>query len=45
MGQGGIELAVWPTLADVGATIADNFGVRMPEFGTSFVRELNKKTV
>lgn len=30
------------TFADVGATIADNFGVNMPEFGKSFLSLLKK---
>lgn len=30
------------TFADIGATIADNFGVKMPEFGKSFLSLLEK---
>ncbi len=37
---GGKELAVRKTFADIGATVADNFGVRLPEHGTSFLAEL-----
>lgn len=31
------------TFADIGATIADNFGVKMPEFGKSFLSLLEKR--
>ena len=37
----GKELPVRKTFADIGATIADNFGVKMPEHGVSFLKELN----
>ncbi|MET3209031.1 UNVERIFIED_CONTAM: phosphopentomutase [Paenibacillus sp. PvR008] len=37
---GGQELAVRKTFADIGATVADNFGVKLPEHGTSFLAEL-----
>ncbi|MDN4080273.1 phosphopentomutase [Paenibacillus polymyxa] len=37
---GGKELAVRKTFADIGATVADNFGVKLPEHGTSFLAEL-----
>ncbi|MGM0874076.1 MAG: phosphopentomutase [Bacillota bacterium] len=36
----GKELPIRETFADVGATIADNFNVKMPAFGTSFLPEL-----
>lgn len=36
----GIELPVRETFADIGATIADNFNVTMPEFGKSFLNEI-----
>ncbi|TDL34680.1 phosphopentomutase [Jeotgalibacillus sp. S-D1] len=36
----GKQLAVRNTFADVGATIAENFNVKKPAFGTSFLREL-----
>ena len=36
----GRELPIRTTFADVGATIAENFGVKMPEYGTSFLQEL-----
>lgn len=36
----GIELPVRQTFADVGATVAENFNVKMPEYGTSFLKEL-----
>lgn len=32
-----VNLGTRDTFADVGATIADNFGVKMPEYGTSFL--------
>lgn len=34
------ELPVCKTFSDIGATIADNFGVTMPQFGQSFLQEL-----
>ncbi|KAE8561590.1 phosphopentomutase [Paenibacillus polymyxa] len=37
---GGKELVVRKTFADIGATVADNFGVKLPEHGTSFLAEL-----
>lgn len=39
--QEGKELPVRKTFADIGATVAENFNVKMPEHGTSFLRELN----
>ncbi|OES44439.1 phosphopentomutase [Domibacillus iocasae] len=36
----GEELAVRETFADIGASIADNFNVTMPEYGKSFMEEL-----
>lgn len=36
----GYELPLRTTFADIGATIAENFGVKMPEYGTSFLQEL-----
>ncbi|OQP06023.1 phosphopentomutase [Geobacillus sp. 46C-IIa] len=38
--QGGKPLPIRETFADVGATIADNFHVRLPPYGTSFLAEL-----
>lgn len=38
--DGGKELAVRKTFADIGATVADNFGVKLPEHGASFLAEL-----
>ncbi|KAF0816934.1 MULTISPECIES: phosphopentomutase [unclassified Cytobacillus] len=38
--EDGKELTVSETFADVGATIADNFNVRMPAFGKSFLNQL-----
>jgi phosphopentomutase len=36
----GKELPVRNTFADIGATIAENFNVKLPEHGTSFLKEL-----
>jgi phosphopentomutase len=36
------DLGIRSTFADIGATIADNFNVEMPEFGTSFLEEIRK---
>lgn len=36
----GKALPMRETFADVGATIADNFNVKMPEYGTSFLNDL-----
>ncbi|MGW8826424.1 phosphopentomutase [Paenibacillus sp. JNUCC32] len=36
----GKELPVRKTFADIGATVADNFGVKLPEHGTSFLNDL-----
>lgn len=38
--EGHGELQEASTFADLGATVADNFGVRMPEHGTSRLKEL-----
>ncbi|WP_438432265.1 phosphopentomutase [Gorillibacterium sp. sgz500922] len=40
MAQGG-SLGIRRTFSDIGATVADNFGVSAPEYGTSFLSELN----
>ena len=37
----GKELPLRKTFADIGATVADNFGVNLPEHGTSFLKDLN----
>lgn len=36
----GKELPVRQTFADVGATVAENFNVKMPDYGKSFLNEL-----
>lgn len=36
----GKELSIRETFADIGATVADNFKVKLPEHGTSFLNEL-----
>jgi phosphopentomutase len=38
----GVNLGTRATLADLGATIAENFGLRLPQ-GTSFLREITKE--
>lgn len=38
--HGGKELPLRKTFADIGATVADNFRVKMPQYGTSFLKEL-----
>ncbi|MBB5356726.1 phosphopentomutase [Anoxybacillus mongoliensis] len=38
--NGGKQLPLRETFADVGATIAENFRVNMPKYGTSFLHEL-----
>jgi phosphopentomutase len=38
--QAGKELPIRETFADIGATVADNFKIKMPEFGKSFLQEL-----
>ncbi len=38
--QGGQALPIRETFADIGATIADNFKVTMPQYGTSFLSDL-----
>ena len=38
--NGGKQLPLRETFADVGATIAENFGVTMPKYGTSFLHDL-----
>lgn len=41
--QESVNLGKRMTFADVGATIAENFQVTMPEHGTSFLKELKSK--
>lgn len=38
--DGGKELPLRRTFADIGATVADNFHVKMPQYGTSFLKDL-----
>ncbi|MFD1030909.1 phosphopentomutase [Metaplanococcus flavidus] len=38
--EAGKELGLGSTFADIGATIAENFSVPMPKFGTSFLSKL-----
>jgi phosphopentomutase len=37
----GKGLPICETFADIGATVAENFNVKMPSFGKSFLKELN----
>jgi phosphopentomutase len=37
----GKELPICETFADIGATVAENFNVKMPNYGKSFLKELN----
>ena len=39
----GFEFPVRKTFADVGATVAENFQVNMPKYGTSFLTDLKSK--
>lgn len=36
----GKELPIRHTFADIGATVAENFNIKMPEYGSSFLNEL-----
>ncbi|EFI84243.1 Phosphopentomutase [Listeria grayi] len=38
--NGGSDLGLRKTYSDLGATVADNFKVKMPEYGTSFLDQL-----
>lgn len=38
--EGGKEIPLRSTFADIGATIADNFNIEMPKYGKSFLAEL-----
>jgi phosphopentomutase len=38
----GKELPIGETFADIGATVADNFKVKMPHYGRSFLADLTK---
>ncbi|MDQ0244319.1 phosphopentomutase [Bacillus fengqiuensis] len=39
--NGGKEMPLRSTFADIGATIADNFNIEMPKYGKSFLAELS----
>lgn len=41
MKNGGKEIPLRTTFADIGATLADNFGVEKPGYGASFIQELD----
>lgn len=38
-----VDLGTRMTFADIGATVADNFNVNLPEYGTSFLNDLLKE--
>jgi phosphopentomutase len=38
----GMNMGIRDTFADIGATIAQNFGVKQPEYGVSFLSQLNE---
>ncbi|WP_409251247.1 phosphopentomutase [Bacillus sp. SCS-153A] len=42
--DGGEEIPVRKTFADIGATVADNFNVKMPKYGESFLKEITKES-
>jgi phosphopentomutase len=42
--NGGKEIPVRKTFADIGATVSDNFNVRLPKFGESFLNEITKES-
>ncbi|QKY69250.1 phosphopentomutase [Lentibacillus sp. CBA3610] len=39
--DGGTELPLRETFADIGATVSDNFNIKMPEHGKSFLDDIN----
>ncbi len=39
--KGGKKLPIRETFADIGATVAENFQVKLPNFGKSFLNDLN----
>ncbi|MFB4163515.1 phosphopentomutase [Alteribacillus sp. JSM 102045] len=39
----GNDLGLRKTFADIGATLADNFNIKRPENGTSFLKDITKK--
>jgi phosphopentomutase len=38
----GMNMGIRDTFADIGATIAQNFGVKQPEYGVSFLSQINE---
>ncbi|WP_421379375.1 phosphopentomutase [Bacillus salacetis] len=42
--SGGKEIPVRKTFADIGATVADNFNVKLPKYGESFLKEITKES-
>ena len=42
--KSGKELPVRKTFADIGATIADNFNVKLPKYGESFLQDISKES-
>ncbi|OYD09781.1 phosphopentomutase [Paludifilum halophilum] len=43
LSEEGVSLGIRETFSDVGATVADNFGVTAPQYGTSLLPELKWK--
>jgi phosphopentomutase len=42
--SGGKEIPVRKTFADIGATVAENFNVKLPKYGKSFLNEIAKES-
>jgi phosphopentomutase len=40
----GKEIPVRKTFADIGATVADNFNVKLPKYGESFLQDISKES-
>ncbi|WP_026570060.1 phosphopentomutase [Sediminibacillus sp. JSM 1682029] len=40
--ENGSELEIRKTFADIGATVADNFGIKLPQHGQSFLKEISQ---
>ncbi|WP_153462771.1 phosphopentomutase [Sediminibacillus terrae] len=40
--ENGNELEIRKTFADIGATVADNFGIKLPQHGQSFLKEISQ---
>jgi phosphopentomutase len=42
--NGGEEIPIRQTFADIGATVADNFNVQLPKYGKSFLNDITKES-